>query len=233
MPLEGEQLAIEETQVAQEELTAFVEQMNASGEEVEELKGALAEAEQDVNTLRDELEEVQREFDALRSEGSCGVSRISETSGRCVTLMRSNGDWTMTGALQALKETPETRTTYSPALYQTYTEALDFLTEQTEADGENNLRDRMVKAPLRQDDLLNALRDVEKIVVRFPKFTLTSGEKPEHTMEYILGVLGLMQTLCVALMDTIWSGKDSGGSSVKATKTYFGIRNCARDADTT
>ena len=43
MPLEGEQLAIEETQVAQEELTAFVEQMNASGEEIEEFKGAFAD----------------------------------------------------------------------------------------------------------------------------------------------------------------------------------------------
>ena len=99
------------------------------------------------------------------------------------------------------------------------------MAEQAETDGENNLRDRMVKAPLRQDDLLNALRDVEKIVVRFPKFTLTSGEKSEHTMEYILDVLGLMHPQRVALMDTIWSGKDAGGSSAKTTKTYFGIRN--------
>ena len=34
-------------------------------------------------------------------------------------------------------------------------------------------------------------------------------------------------------MDAIRAGKDAGDSSLKATKTYFGIRNSARDAGTT
>ncbi len=194
MVLEGEQLAIEAEQLAQEELAVFVEQMNASKQEVEELKDALAEAEQEVVNLRDALETVQWEFDTLRSEGSrTEASRISDHSGRCATLMRSNGDWTMTGNLQALKETPKTSTTYNPALHQTYTATLDFLAEQAEEDGENNVQDRMIKVPLKQTDLLNALRNVEKIVAKMPKFTLAAGEKPEHTMEYILDVLGQMQ----------------------------------------
>ena len=174
--------------------------VNASKQEVEELKDALTEAAQEVVNLLDALESVHREFDTLCSEGSrTGVSRISDASGKRLTLMRSNGDWTMTGVLQTLKETPKTITTYNQALHH----------------------------------LLNALRDVEKIVAKMSKFKLTSGENPEHTMEYILDVLGQKQPQRVALMDVIRSGKHDGDDSLKVTKTYFGIRNRARNAVTT
>ena len=69
----------------------------------------------------------------------------------------------------------------------------------------------MIKSPLKQANLLNVLRDVEKVVVKMPKFTLADGEKPEHTMEYILDVLGQLQQKCVVLMDDIRDGKDFGG----------------------
>jgi hypothetical protein len=91
----------------------------------------------------------------------------------------------------------------------------------------------MIKVSLNQTDLLNALRDVEKIVAKIPKFTLKVGENPEHTMEYILDVLGQMQPQWVALMDVIRVGNDSGSDSLKAAKSYFGIRNRTRDAATT
>ena len=117
MALEREQLAIEVEQLDQEELAVFVDQMNASKQEVEQLKDALTEAVQEVVNLRDSFETVQWELDVLRSEGSrTSVSRISDAFGRRATLMRSNGDWTMTGVLQTLKKTPKISTTYSPDL---------------------------------------------------------------------------------------------------------------------
>ena len=91
MTLEGEELAIEAVQLIQEELVVFVEQMNASNQEVDQLKDALTETSQEVVNLRDELEVVQWELDALCSEGSrTSVSRISDAFGRRATLMWSN-----------------------------------------------------------------------------------------------------------------------------------------------
>ena len=38
---------------------------------------------------------------------------------------------------------------------------------------------------------------------------MAAGENPEYTMEYILDVLGQIQSQCVALMDDIRTGKDA------------------------
>ena len=53
---------------------------------------------------------------------------------------------------------------------------------------------------------------------------MAAGENPEYTMEYILDVLGQIQSQCVALMDDIRTGKDTGNNSLKVT-TYSVIDN--------
>ena len=84
-------MAIETEQLAQEELAVFVEQMNASKHEVDQLKDALTEASQEVVNLCDVVETVQRELDALCSEGSLvSVNGISDAFGKQrVALMAS------------------------------------------------------------------------------------------------------------------------------------------------
>ena len=81
-------MAIETEQLAEEELVVFVEQMNASEQEVEELKGALAQAAQEVDNLSNTLHVMGQELGTLRSEGSwTGVNRISDAFGRRSTLL--------------------------------------------------------------------------------------------------------------------------------------------------
>ena len=230
---EEARLAQEAEVTAKEEVNELVRLMEESGQRIEELEAELASATQEVENFRASLESVQQELDNLRFENARGPARISEGHGRRATLLRSNGDLTVVGVLQALKGSPKTSSTSNPALQKTYDAALDFLMEQAIGDCENNVQDRMIKTPLKQADLGNLLKEVGQVVMGMRKFTLAMGEKPEKIVAYILEVLGKLGQQRVALMDAMRAAKDAGGSALKALQTYYGIRNSARDAATT
>ena len=186
-------MAIDAEQRAKEELDAFIEHMNEAAQEIEELKAELVSVAQEMENFRANFEMAQQQLDNLRFENSRGMNRISEGHGRRATLLRSNGDLTVVGVLQALKGSPKTSSTSSPALQKTYDAAFDFLMEQEVEDDEDNVQDRMIKTPLKQTDLFNVLKEVVQVVEKMPKFTLSMGEKPEKTVTCILDVLGKIE----------------------------------------
>ena len=108
---EAEQLAAESELTAKEEVNEFVRLMEDSDQRIEELEAELASATQEVEIFRATLESVQQELDNLRFENARGPARISEGHGRRATLLRSNGDLTVVGVLQALKGSPKTSST--------------------------------------------------------------------------------------------------------------------------
>ena len=205
-------MAIDAEQRAKEEVDAFIEHMNEAAQEIEELKAELASTAQEMENFRANFEMAQQELDNLRFENSrAGLNRISEGHGRRATLLRSTGDLTVVGVLQALKGSPKTSSTSNPVLQKTYDAALDFLMEQAVEDGEDNVQDRMIKIPLKQIDLFNVLKEVVQVVEKMPKFTLSMGEKPEKTVTCILDVLGKLGQQRVALRDAMRAAKDAGG----------------------
>ncbi len=169
---EAEQLASESELIAKEEVDQYVHLMEESGQRIEELEAELASATQEVENYRATLESVQQELGHLRFENSLGQTRISEGHGRRATLLRSNGDLTVVGVLQALKGSPKTSSTSNPALQKSYDAALDFLVEQAVEDGEDNVQDSMIKTPLKQTDLVLLLKEVVQVVAAMPKLTL-------------------------------------------------------------
>jgi hypothetical protein len=100
---EAEQLASESELIAKEEVDQFVRLMEESGQRIEDLEEELTSTTQEVENYRATLESVQQELDNLLFENSRGQTRISEGHGRSATLLRSNGDLTVVGVLQALK----------------------------------------------------------------------------------------------------------------------------------
>ncbi len=88
-------------------------------------------------------------MDNLHFENSHGQTRVSEGHGRRVTLLRSNGDLTVVGVLQALKGSPKTSSTSNPDLQKSHDTTFDFLVEHTVEDDEDNVQDRMIKTPLK------------------------------------------------------------------------------------
>ena len=230
---EAEQLASESELAAKEEVNGFVRLMEESGQRIEELEAELASVTQEVENYRLNLQSVKQELDDLRFENSRGQSRILEGTGRRATLLRSDGNFTVVGVMQALKVSHKTSSPCNPILQKTFDEALDFLVEQAMEDGEDNVHDRMIKAPLKQIDLFNTLKEVGQVIEKRPKFTEAMGAKPEKVMAYILDILGGLGQQRVALMDSVRAGKDAGGSVLKVMKTYYGIRNSAREATTT
>ena len=234
--LEDARLAQEAENFAKQEAAEFIAQMEAAGEEVEELRGYLATATQELENLQDYVETMEREMAGMRTElSSFQAARMSGASGygRRATLLRSDGNLTITGVLQSLKETPSSRTTYNPAQQQQYAEALDILAAQVQIDGENNIQDRMVRTPLKATDLQTVLKEVKEVITKLPKFTQADGEKPEKLVAYVLEVLGHLQQQRTALMDAMRASQDAGGSSTKAMSAYFEIRNRALDAAST
>ncbi len=150
------QSASESELIAKEEVDQFVRLMEESGQRIEEFEAELASATQEVENYRSTLESVQLELDNLRFENSRGQARISEGHDRRATLLRSNGDLTVVGVLQALRGSPKTSSTINPAPQKSYHAELDFLMEQAVEDDEDNVQDRMIKTPLKHTDLVAA-----------------------------------------------------------------------------
>ncbi len=97
-----------------------------------------------MENYRANLESVTQELDDLRVENSRGQSRILEGTGRRATQLRSNGQTTVVGVMQALKVSHKTSSPCNPILQKTFDEALDFLMEQAMEDGEDNVCDRVI-----------------------------------------------------------------------------------------
>jgi regulator of replication initiation timing len=194
----------------------------------EEFEAELATVTQEVENYRANLESVTQELDDLRVENSRSQSRISEGTGRRATLLRSNGQTTVVGVMQALQVSHKTSSPCNPILQKTFDESLDFLMGQAVEDGEDNVCDRMIKTPLKPIDLVNTLKEVGQMFEKRPKFTEAMGAKPEKVLAYVLDLLGGLGQQRVALMDSVRAGKDAGGSVLKVMQTYYGIRSSAR-----
>jgi hypothetical protein len=127
----------------------------------------------------------------------------SSGHGRSATLLRSNDEVTVGGVLQSLKER-SVSATLNPAL----------------------------QAPLKSVDLVNVLKEVDRVVKETPKFTATMGEKPEKVVGFILEILGKLQLppARMTLKDSMRTSNDDGGDMMKAIQTFFAIRNIALEA---
>jgi hypothetical protein len=220
---EGEQQALEAEKLAKYEVDELTHRLEECDQTIEELNAEIASATQEMENYRTQADKAKLELDAMRFQSS--------GHGRRATLLRSTDEVTVGGVLQSLKER-SVSATRNPALQEKYDAALDFLTGKTEEDGENSFQDWMVKAPLKEVDLANVLKEVDRVVKETPKFTATMGKKPEKVVGFILEILGKLQLppSRVALMDAMRASEDAGGDMMKEIQTFFASRNNALEA---